>query len=205
MKGKRVLKKQRNNDSLLSTYFVSLFSVLLCFVMLFGTTFAWFYTGNSSVGNEIHSGILKVDMIHDGVSLARQPEHAVFSSNVLWSPDRTAQEEQITVCNTGDVWLDYKLDFVPVPNKEAAVTAAALFTVYVNGRQIGTLDEFLGDAADASDDILLATGQDLAPGESADIRIELQLNTALVHNVMGHSVPVYLKLEAYQSLAGVTE
>lgn len=202
MKGKRVLKKQSNKNGLLSTYFASLLSVMLCFVMLLGTTFAWFYTDNTSLGNEIHSGILKVDMLHNDISLAEQPGHPVFSSGHLWTPDRDTQTETVEVVNTGNVTLDYKLDFVSVPNKEAAGSAAELFAVYVNGKLMGTLDEFLSDT---DDKVNLTTGQKLGPGAAHKVRIELQMNGVRAHGFMGQSVPVYLKLEAYQHLASPSE
>ena len=205
MKGKRVLKKQSNKNGLLSTYFASLLSVMLCFVMLLGTTFAWFYTDNTSLGNEIHSGILKVDMLHEGTSLAEQSEHQVFSSGALWTPEQNTQEEIVEIHNTGNVVLDYKLDFVPVPNKLSSAKAAELFTVYVNGEKVGSLDQFLTDLDDKTDDFLLGSGQGLDPGAVRSIKIELQMNEVRAHGFMGQRVPVYLKLEAYQHLAGPSE
>jgi len=202
MKGKRVLKKQSNKNGLLSAYFASLFSVMLCFVMLLGTTFAWFYTDNTSLGNEIHSGILRVDMLHNNISLAEQPEHPVFSSGHLWTPDRNTQTETVEVLNTGNVTLDYKLDFVPVPDKADSGSVAELFTVYVDGKDVGTLDEFLNDT---DDKVCLATGQKLEPGAAHRISIKLQMNELRAHGFMGQSVPIYLELEAYQHLAGPSE
>ena len=205
MKDDRVPNGQWNKDGLLGTYFVSLFSMLLCFVMLFGTTFAWFYTDNTSVGNEIHSGILKVDMLHEGISLAEQPEHSVFSSHEIWSPDRSAQTELVQVCNTGNVVLDYKLDFVPVPDQPLSARAAELFTVYVNGEDMGSLDQFLSDPDDKEEDFFLAVGQGLEQGAADKISIKLQMNEVRAQGFMGQSVPVYLKLEAYQHIADVSE
>lgn len=204
MKGKRVLKKQSNKNGLLSTYFASLLSVMLCFVMLLGTTFAWFYTDNTSLGNEIHSGILKVDMLHNDISLAEQPGHSVFSSGNLWTPEQNTQEEVVEIHNTGNVVLDYKLDFVPVPNKLSSAKAAELFTVYVNGEKVGSLDQFLTDLDDKTDDFLLGSGQGLDPGAVRSIKIELQMNEVRAHGFMGQRVPVYLKLEAYQHLDGMS-
>lgn len=202
MKGKRVLKRQRNNDGLLGTYFASLFSVVLCVIMLFGTTFAWFHTDNTSTGNEIHSGILKVDMLHNGTSLTEQAAHQVFSSGVLWTPQNSVQEEIVEIHNTGNVVLDYKLDIVPVPNKQFSEQAAELFTVFVDGVKVGGLDQFLSDLDDKTDDFILISGQGLDPGAFRGVKVGLQMNAELAQGVMGHKVPIYLKLEAYQNLAG---
>lgn len=210
MKGKRVLKKQRQlNHSLLSTYFISLFSVLLSFIMLLGTTFAWFHTDNTSKGNEIHSGTLKVDMLHvtggDEISLTEHPTHSVFS-NGLWTPYRNTQTETVEIVNTGNVTLDYKLDFVPVPDKLSSAKAAELFTVYVNGEKVGSLYQFLSDADDETDDIYLIARQGLGRDDDPhSVQIELRMNGRDAHDHMGQRVPVYLKLEAYQHLKGTSE
>ncbi len=213
MRGNRVLKKQKEqlNKSLLGTYFVSLFSVLLSFVMLLGTTFAWFYTDNTSLGNEIRSGSLKVDMLHvtEGgnkrISLAeRGDNYSVFFSDDLWTPDDCTRTATVEIVNTGDVVLDYKLDFVPVPNKLSSAKAAELFTVYVNGEKVGSLDQFLTDLDDKTDDFLLGSGQGLDSGAVRSIKIELQMDTTRASGFMGQRVPVYLKLEAYQHLDGMS-
>ena len=220
MKGKRVLKKQsaQSNSSLLGTYFSSLFSVLLCVVMLLGTTFAWFYTDSTSVGNEIHSGILKVDMLHviEGenkkISLTEQEGHQVFSPDHLWTPDSNSQTQTVEIHNTGNVALDYKLDFVRKKDAIFDPQTASLFTVSVwrdgSWDEMGGLDEFLSDMDDDEDDDCLAVwqGQEegLQPGEFHSVRIKLQMNEVAAHGHMGRSVPVYLKLEAYQHLAGVS-
>lgn len=229
MKGKRVLKKQRQLNNSLSTYFMSLFSVLLSFVMLLGTTFAWFYTDNTSTGNEIHSGILKVDMLHvtsgGEISLDEQPAHAVFSSGV-WVPEKT-QVETIKVLNAGNVMLDYRLSFVPGEENTATLSAesmviAGLFKVYVKQEEVsaaarsliesrgvteadgwkllGTLDTIMASKSN----VYLAEGKALGDGESHSISIALQMGTPLVPDtVMNKSAPLYLKLEAFQHIDSV--
>lgn len=196
MEDKRVQNEQSNKNGLLSTYFVSLFSMMLCFVLLLGTSFAWFYTNNASVGNEIHSGVLTVDLFHGEVSLDEHPEHPVFSSGGLWTPDKNTQEETVEVRNTGNVVLDYKLDFVPVPDQAVEGSIAELFTVYADGEKVGTLAEFLNDT---KDELYLAKGEELKPEKSKTIKIKLQMNASLAQGYMGKSVPVYLKLEASQN------
>ena len=146
--------------------------------------------------------ILKVDMLHEGTSLAEQSEHQVFSSGALWTPEQNTQEEIVEIHNTGNVVLDYKLDFVPVSDDGAGVTAAGLFTVFVDGEPLGTLDQFLRDGADGADDIRLAAGQGLEPGAAHTVQIKLQMDQTGAYGFMGQSVPIYLKLEAYQHLSG---
>ncbi|MBE6973774.1 MAG: hypothetical protein E7440_07925 [Ruminococcaceae bacterium] len=212
MQGKRVLKKQKPqlNSSLLGTYFVSLFSVLLCVVMLLGTTFAWFYTDNTSTGNEIHSGILKVDMFHVAgggrISLSQRSRHSVFSSDQKWIPGME-QTQTVEVINTGNMPLSYKLYFTPETVEAGGTTVrgaadpwlASLFTVSVkqNGvRTMAPLDEVLRDKRPFVEEQLLH------PGETRTIDITLRMGlTDDQLAVMGRRMPLYLMLEASQYLA----
>ena len=107
------------------------------------------------------------------------------------------QTETVEVCNTGNVVLDYKLDFSPVSDEAVAGSIAALFTVYADGKPLGTLDRFLADTQNA---LCIAEGENLEPGKAAKIEIKLQMNEALAPGFMGQSVPVYLKLEASQHI-----
>ena len=224
MKDDRVPKGQRNKDSLLGTYFVSLFSMLLCFVMLFGTTFAWFNENKTASGNEINSGILEVDMLHEGVSLSRQRDHAVFSAGA-WIPGQTVMET-VTVKNTGTLPVQYKLDFVPPidPSQESPVPdeVAQLFTVLVKAGPLtaadhqvasgpelletergwsipGPLGTNLADVMDISSGIPLYSAC-LGPKTEQDISIALYMKQGSDASVMGRKGTLYLKLEAMQSV-----
>lgn len=211
MQGKRGLQKQKQqpNSSLLGTYFVSLFSVLLCIVMLFGTTFAWFSSVNTSVGNEIHSGILTVDMRHvtakGAVSLAQQPDHPVFSPTQMWVPGMK-QTETVEVINTGNVPVSYKLSFVTeLVDADGTIQRAAvsgvesLFAVSVKqgsvSSGVGPLNRII------EENRLLAEEEKLNPGQSQTISISLEMGEPDEPSViMGAKVPLYLKLEAFQYL-----
>ena len=48
-------------------------------------------------------------------------------------------------------------------------------------------------------------GQGLEQGAADKISIKLQMNEVRAQGFMGQSVPVYLKLEAYQHIADVSE
>lgn len=207
MQGKRVLKKQKqqSNYSQLGTYFVSLFSVLLCFAMLLGTTFALFYTSDTSAGNEINSGRLKVDMIHltsgGEVSLREDPKHEVFSQSTKWRPGVT-QKQTLRICNVGNVDLKYKLDFVPDSQHDVAQTVSSLFSVYVRVGDaagwtlVGTLDQVMNSEADCC---LYAGSEVLRPGKEQLISIELRMEEPDNPGaVMGQQIFFDLEIEAIQ-------
>jgi len=70
----------------------SVISLLLCVVMLIGSTLAWFTDSVSSTQNKIKTGILKLDLLHkvgtDWVSLKDDPTHPI-SNYDNWEPGFT--------------------------------------------------------------------------------------------------------------------
>ncbi len=97
--------------NLRKTFFGSVVSLLICFTMLLGTTFAWFTDSVSSTGNVIMSGTLDVDVLHlvDGayVSLSEGTNHKVFNYD-LWEPGYT-QVETLKIKNNGNLALRYQM------------------------------------------------------------------------------------------------
>ena len=53
-------KKNSTRKSLV----LSVLSLLCCFAMLLGTTYAWFTDTVTSAGNTIQAGSLKIDLLH---------------------------------------------------------------------------------------------------------------------------------------------
>lgn len=208
MKGKRVLKKEKSNSSLLGTYFVSLLSVVLSFLMLFGTTFALFSTDNTSMGNEIHSGILRVDMLHvtgsNEISLKDSPGHAVFSGALRWIPGMS-QEEKVVIRNEGNVDLDYRLSFVVTPNMTIDAVAAGVISVttLLQDGTYGVRAISIKQLLDAPEDYYLATGTLGAQSDRSEtitIRLVMEEAISVPTSVMNKSLPLNLKLEAFQRL-----
>lgn len=212
---------KEERDPLLRTYFTSLLSMLLSCALLLGTTFAWFNSGKTAQGNEINSGILKVDMLHEGVSLSGQPGHAVFPNSV-WIPGQTAMET-ITVKNTGTLPLQYRLDFVPPTEMSQGVAVshevAQLFTVLVKPGaltagdlaaedgldllNLGGWSAFsLADVMDMDGNIPLYntynTRAILKKNTEEEVSIALYMQQESDTSVMGKTGSLYLKLEAMQ-------
>lgn len=213
-------KKDSGTNPLLHAYFVSLFTLLLSCTLLLGTTFAWFNSDATAAGNEINSGILKVDMLHGGVSLSRQPDHAVFPAGT-WTPGQTVMQT-VTVKNTGSLPVCYNLDFVPQTDVSVNGPVSELFTVLVKegGLTAGDLRTTsglellglggwsnLGSLADVMDvygpAVLYRAGVILEPGEEQDVSIALYMEMPVdPEPVMGKTMSLYLKLEATQPIDG---
>lgn len=127
-------RKPKATSVLLQTYFTSLLSLVLCMVMFFGTSFAWFTSEVNNTSNEIYIGILDVELdklnkqatgeadkwlslseIHENQS---DNKYRLFNSDIRWEPGYTMMET-IRVTNEGDLAFNYVLKFID----EAAISA----------------------------------------------------------------------------------
>ena len=112
------MKKQ---NSTRKSLMLSAVALLCCFVMLLGTTYAWFTDTVTSAGNTIQSGSLKIDLLHKTgedkwTSVKETPDHKVFDYD-KWEPGFTAVE-MLKVVNLGTLALQYKLALSIAPGSE---------------------------------------------------------------------------------------
>ena len=126
-------KKAAQKSVMLQTYFTSLLCLVLCVVMFFGTTYAWFTSEVNNVNNEIYIGILDVEMekaLEAGkwaslseVDVKGNNKTNLFDRNIRWEPGYTTLET-IRIVNKGDLAFRYTLAFTD--GKFADKTNAAL-------------------------------------------------------------------------------
>lgn len=112
---------------LLQTYLTSLLCMALCVTMFFGTSYAWFTSEVTNTGNEIHVGILKVELekqVPDGDDEGTEPDyvslsakndngsnvHTLFDDDIHWEPGYTALET-VRITNKGDLAFRYEMTF----------------------------------------------------------------------------------------------
>ena len=126
------VKKEKKQDPLLQTYFVSLLSLVLCVTMFLGTTFAWFSSDVTSQDNQIFVGTLSVKLsqmkdvdwaeVGGATTLAAGQEdpNLILPKDVRWEPGYTFIT-WLKVENPGDLSANYRL-------KMALDTAAATYT-----------------------------------------------------------------------------
>lgn len=94
----------------------SVVSLVLCCVMLLGTTFAWFSTSVSSSVNAIQSGSLKIDLVNgEGKSLVGDTI-AIASkegfTTTFWEPGCEATFEDVFVKNESNIDVKYEIKVV---------------------------------------------------------------------------------------------
>lgn len=98
----------------------SVISLLVCFTMLIGTTYAWFTDSATSSGNKITTGTLDVNLLlwdgNEYVDISEN-EDPIFgeaglaqdSLNTLWEPGKT-QVAYLAIENKGSLDLQYKVN-----------------------------------------------------------------------------------------------
>ncbi|HCL21773.1 MAG TPA: hypothetical protein DHW47_07580 [Oscillibacter sp.] len=91
----------------------SVMALVMCVVMLVGTTFAWFTDTASTAVNKIVAGNLDVDIVgEDGKTLDGKTLNFVNKenqSNILWEPGATFFTQGFKVVNKGNLALKYKV------------------------------------------------------------------------------------------------
>ena len=87
-------------------------SLLLCFAMLLGTTFAWFTDNVATTNNIITAGNLDVELQYKTTNMGDfayvDATTNVFKKDTLWEPGH-AEVVQLKVINEGTLALKYQL------------------------------------------------------------------------------------------------
>ena len=93
----------------------SALALFLCFVMLIGTTFAWFTDEVSSANNIIQTGTLKIGLSHSDDNAAwnniTDASEPIFNYT-YWEPGYT-QVKYVKISNNGTLAFKYQLNIVP--------------------------------------------------------------------------------------------
>ena len=111
-------KKKATKRALLT----SAMALVMCVVMLVGTTFAWFTDTASTAVNKIQAGNLDIELQmknNDGKwvdaenqtlnFLQKQGEKQVPSEDILWEPGCTYKLPELRIVNKGNLALKYKI------------------------------------------------------------------------------------------------
>lgn len=137
-------KKPKMSSTLLRTYMTSLLSLVLCMVMFFGTSFAWFTSEVNNAGNEIYIGTLDVELEKktgetkwdslSAVDANGKNTTKLFNENIRWEPGYTMLET-VRVTNEGDLAFKYQLNFtdgkLAEEGEERLAEVAGNFDVWV--------------------------------------------------------------------------
>ncbi len=136
----------------------SVMSMILCFTMLIGTTFAWFTDTASTGVNKIQAGTLKIgfEMSKDKKSwsdVGTEPLNFITADNravdkVLWEPGCTYKLPYIRIVNKGNLALKFKLLINGVKGDSKL---AEVIDVKIGEKSYGTLSSFIKETEVDSD------------------------------------------------------
>ena len=128
----------------------SVMALVMCVVMLVGTTFAWFTDTASTAVNKIQSGKLDValEMSTDGTNwetaegktLTFKTTDNRAAGQILWEPGCTYELPQLRVVNKGNLALKYKIQITGIQG-DAKLNEVIDWTI--NGNDINLTDEHL--------------------------------------------------------------
>ena len=148
----------------------SVMALVMCVVMLVGTTFAWFTDTASTGVNKIQAGNLKMEVTYkntsDGEFKTLNESTEVFMENALWEPGHV-EFAVLNVKNIGTLALKYKLGInianetgsTNVYNNEFKLSNYIKFAVLDGDRTEGDFDrDTLVAAATAADNYVLSAG-----------------------------------------------
>ena len=138
----------------------SVTALVMCVVMLVGTTFAWFTDTASTAVNKIQAGNLDVDIVDkegvslDGKSLSFKDVNG--KTDILWEPGATFKLDSFKIVNDGNLAFKYKVVISGV-NGSAKLLKAIDFTI--NGEPLADWDG-----------ILLPAGKTVTEGTKEEVK-----------------------------------
>ena len=143
----------------------SVMALVMCVVMLVGTTFAWFTDTASTGVNKIQAGNLKVDIVKSENGGSIKGESMSFvnkdgSADILWEPGVTFRTPGFKIKNDGNLALKYKLALNGVTGSSKLLEVIRFSVVTAgttdNSFEAVDIDRFEGHlAAGATDDTVL--------------------------------------------------
>ena len=122
----------------------SVMALVMCLVMLVGTTFAWFTDSASTAVNKIESGTLHVDIVDesgnslDGKTLSFRDVNK--NADILWEPGATFALDSFRIVNTGKLALKYKVIINGVNGNAKLLEAIDFFVKIGDAEKVALAD-----------------------------------------------------------------
>ena len=139
----------------------SVMALVMCVVMLVGTTFAWFTDTASTAVNKIQAGNLKVDIVDkEDIQAVSETEKARVD-NVLWEPGATFNLDSFKIVNKGNLAFKYKVVISGVDGN-AKLLKAIDFSVKIGDAEKVALADW--------DGILLPEGKTATAGTKEEVK-----------------------------------
>ena len=123
----------------------SVMALVMCVVMLVGTTFAWFTDTASTAVNKIQAGNLDVDIVDkegttslDGKTLSFRD--ADGKTDILWEPGATFNLDSFKIVNKGNLAFKYKVVISGVDGNAKLLKAIDFFVKIGDAEKVALAD-----------------------------------------------------------------
>ena len=122
----------------------SVMALVMCVVMLVGTTFAWFTDTASTGVNKIQAGTLNVDIVDkngdslDGKSLSFKDVNN--NTDILWEPGATFNLDSFKIVNKGNLAFKYKVIINGVNGNAKLLEAIDFFVKIGDAEKVALAD-----------------------------------------------------------------
>ena len=134
----------KNFKSTKRALLTSVLSMVLCFTMLLGTTFAWFTDSVTSANNIIKSGNLDIELEYwNGTAWVDVAGKSDILTNTLWEPGVT-EVAYLRVANAGSLALKYQLG-VNIVSETAGVNVEGKEFLLSDYIQFGVIENVNGE------------------------------------------------------------
>ena len=188
-------------------------SLLICVLLLLGTTFAWFTDSVTNKNNRIQSGNLKVELQYKSLTDSENNWKTVdektplFTEDVIWEPNMT-QGYQFRVVNNGSLVIDWQMLFSNIVSTVGANGAdiADVLTVYLSTggndwAEIATMAQLRdGKRADDSEQAFVHTGYKLEAGQTSPaFAVKITMDQQAGNDYQGASITFDTVLNAKQA------
>ena len=143
----------------------SVTALVMCVVMLVGTTFAWFTDTASTAVNKIVAGNLDVDIVDennnslDGESLSFKDVNN--NTDILWEPGATFKLDSFKIVNNGNLAFKYKVVISGVDGSAKLLKAIDFFVKIGDAEKVALADW---------DGILLPEGKTATAGTKEEVK-----------------------------------
>ena len=151
----------------------SVMALVMCVVMLVGTTFAWFTDTASTAVNKIQAGNLDIELLAEdgvtsleGTTLEWQKAEGAEGEDILWEPGCRYKLQPIIIKNAGNLALKYKVVITGIKG-DAKLNEAIEWTI---------------------DGVSLDEEKPLLAGESAKLMIEGRMKKEAGNEYQGLSI-----------------
>ena len=167
----------------------SVMALVMCVVMLVGTTFAWFTDTSTANVNTIKSGNLDVDMVDEtgaslvGRTLSWQKAADGAGQEILWEPGATYNLNAFRIVNKGSLALKYEITVNGVKGSSKLLEAID-FTAKVGNDEV-SLDNLKGAILPST--VTTATGNEVI-GKTDLITISGTMKTSAGNEYQGLTI-----------------